>query len=271
MSSGAVDFLDKWQTMIGSALGPFLAVVLSVVGFWIKSKLAAKEELRESLRRITIGLARSVNNLFTTQKQIRQVIKMIDELVARIEMVTDDNTYVLDRVNFPVTGDIYRDTEAGLAKVKSYYLHNKLLFVDGGLKDLNKTLQNVKEDFTELIRQNQMMAALDKPPGQRRAYVQNLKGFAEALKYYSERGLPIMIKLIMQTSVYNERLRKGYRRTIWKYESTQLKYFRNKKQQRDYGRNLGSIDRIDAVLEESVAKELQSAADRAAFLEANPL
>lgn len=271
MSSSTIDFLNKWQTMIGSALGPFLAVVLSAIGFWIKSKLAAKEELKESLRRITIGIARSINGLFTTQKQIKTVVKMIDDLVSQIETITDDRTYVLDKVNFPITGEIYRDADAGLAKVKSYYLHNKLLFIDSGLKDLNKVLQNLKEDFEALIRQNQMMAVLDKPPGQRRAYVQNLKGFADMLRYYAEKGLPIMIKLMMQTSVYNEYLRKRYRRTIWKYESTRFKYFRNKAQQKSYGRTLASVDRIDAAIEEAVKTELKQAADRAVFLEANPL
>lgn len=271
MSSSTIDFLDKWQTMIGSGLGPFLAVVLSAIGFWIKSKLAAREELKESLRRITIGIARSINGLFTTQKQIRVVVKMIDDLVSQVERVTDDRTYVLDKVNFPITGEIYRDADAGLARVKSYYLHNKLLFIDSGLKDLNKVLQNLKEDFEALIRQNQMMAVLDKPPGQRRAYAQNLRGFAEMLRYYADKGLPIMIKLMMQTSVYNEYLRKGYQRTLWKYESTRFKYFRNKAQQKSYGKTLVSVDRIDAAIEEAVKAELKQAADRAAFLEANPL
>lgn len=271
MNPDMIDFFNKWQTMIGSALGPFLAVILSAIGFWIKAKLSAREELKESLRRITIGIARSINGLFTTQKQIRGVVKMINDLVSQIERVTDDHTYVLDKVNFPITGEIYRDADAGLAKVKSYYLHNKLLIIDSGLKDLNKVLQNLKEDFEALIRQNQMMAVLDKPPGQRRAYVQNLKGFTEMLSYYAEKGLPIMIKLMMQTSVYNEYLRKRYRRTIWKYESTRLKYFRNKMQQKSFGKTLASVDRIDAAIEEAVKMELKQAADRAAFLEANPL
>lgn len=271
MSPATINFLDKWQTMIGSALGPFLAIVLSAVSFWIKSKLAARDELNESLRRITIGITRSINGLFVTQKQIRTVVKMIEDLVSKIEKVTDDHTYVLDRANFPITGEIYRDADAGMARVKSYYLHNKLLFIDGGLKDLNKALQNLKEDFEELIRQNQMMAVLDKPPGQRRAYAQNLRGFVEMLRYYADKGLPIMIKLMMQTSVYNEHLRKRYRRTIWKYESTRFKYFKNKKQRKNYGQSLASVDRIDAAIEDAVEAELKRAVDRAAFLEANPL
>ena len=27
------EFINKWQTLVGSALGPFLAVTLSAVGF----------------------------------------------------------------------------------------------------------------------------------------------------------------------------------------------------------------------------------------------
>jgi len=47
------EFVNKWQTLIGSALGPFLAVILSAIVFWIKSTL-----LYGKLKTFTINIAK---------------------------------------------------------------------------------------------------------------------------------------------------------------------------------------------------------------------
>ncbi|MBI3335850.1 MAG: hypothetical protein HY001_05160, partial [Candidatus Portnoybacteria bacterium] len=48
--SELVNFLYRWQELAGAAIGPFLAVILSAIGFWIKSIMESKKELKEFLR-----------------------------------------------------------------------------------------------------------------------------------------------------------------------------------------------------------------------------
>ncbi len=52
-------FITKWQILIGSALGPFLAIMLSALGFLLKSIFKNKKERKENLRRIEVGITRS--------------------------------------------------------------------------------------------------------------------------------------------------------------------------------------------------------------------
>lgn len=64
-------FLDTWQTLVGAALGPFLAVVLSAIGFWIKSIVENKRERKEFLRRIEVGITRSLDDTYKTRQKLK--------------------------------------------------------------------------------------------------------------------------------------------------------------------------------------------------------
>lgn len=62
--------------------------------------------------------------------------------------------FSLKSINYPTIRDIYRDTDLPNFKVKSYYLHNKLLWTDAGIKETNETVISLKNDFAELQRKN---------------------------------------------------------------------------------------------------------------------
>lgn len=148
------EFINKWQTLIGSALGPFLAVILSAIGFWIKSAIGSKNERKEFLRRIEIGITRSLDDTFKTRIKLQYFVSRLRSLITEIKAVTDERHFSLESINYPTIRDIYRDIEAPNFKVKSYYLHNKLLWADAGIKETNETVISLKNDFAELQRKN---------------------------------------------------------------------------------------------------------------------
>lgn len=74
------EFLNKWQTLIGSALGPFLAVILSAIGFWIKSIIDNKKERKEFLRRIEVGITRSLDDTFKTRIKLQYFVSRLRTL-----------------------------------------------------------------------------------------------------------------------------------------------------------------------------------------------
>ena len=117
------NFIKEWQELIGAALGPFLAIILSAIGFWIKSVIKDKKERKEFLRRIEISLARSLNDIFTAREQLRWFSGRVKNLAAESKAITNDKIFFLNRVNFPTVREIYRDTDMPNFKVKSYYLH----------------------------------------------------------------------------------------------------------------------------------------------------
>lgn len=268
------NFVDKWQGLIGSALGPFLAVVLSAIGFWIKSVIEGKKERKELLRRIEISLARSLNDTFTAREQLKWFSGRIKDLVAESKLITSDKIFFLNRINFPTTREIYRDIDMPNFKIKSYYLHNKLMWIDAGTKEMNETVSNLKNDFEDLIRQNQMLVAVMRdnpnPPRQREAYERNLESFAKAIDDYVSKSIKQGIEIMTQVKIYNEKMRKRYGYWFWwKIEGTRFKYFRTKAKQKEFARNLDSLGRIDGIIKGEVDSLIKKAEERSKKLAQN--
>jgi len=265
------EFLNKWQSLIGSALGPFLAVILSAIGFWIKSALEGKRERKESLRRIEISMARSLNDVFTVREQLKWFSGRIKEMANEARGINDDKTFFLNRINFPTTRGVYHDIEMPNFKIKSYYLHNKCMWVEAGIKEMNETVSNLKNDFEDVIRQNEVLIAVMRnnpnPRVQREAYVRNLETFAKAIDEYVSKSIRQAIQIMTQVKIYNEKLRKKHGYWFWwKLEGTKFKYFRTKAQQKEFSRNLDSLDRIDKRIQKEVESMTTKAEARAVQL-----
>lgn len=261
-------FIKEWQELIGAALGPFLAIILSATGFWIKSIIEDKKERKEFLRRIEISLARSLNDIFTAREQLRWFSGRVKNLAAESKSITDDKIFFLNRVNFPTVREIYRDVDMPNFKIKSYYLHNKLMWIDAGTKEMNEVVLNLKNDFADLIRQNELLVAVMRnnpnPKMQRMAYEQNLESFANAVVDFTSKSMRQGMEIMTQVKIYNEKLRRrnGYL-FLWKQEGTKFKFFRNKKEQKAFSRNLDSLDRIDKIIQKEVEAAIKNAEDRA--------
>lgn len=251
---------------MGSFLGPFLAVILSAIGFWLKSKIEGRKERKELLRCIEVSITRTLNDTYTIREQLRRFLEMVRRLEADARAITNPRMFFLERINFPAIREVYRDMEMPNFKVKSYYLHNKVLFVDAGAKEINETIAMLKNDFEGLIRQNEMLVALMRnnpnPPAQRQMYADNLRNFVNAVERYIAH-IQEGIKFMTQIKVYNDNLRKKHGYWFrWKNESTKFKYFLNKTEQKKFARNPVSLDRIDSVIENEVQKSIEEAEAR---------
>lgn len=260
--------------MIGAFLGPFLAVVLSAIVFWVKSIIENKKERKEFLRRIEISVTRSLNDACTVREQLKWFSGRVKNLAAEARAITDDKIFFLNRINFPAIAEVYRDMEMVNFKVKSYYLHNKLLWIDAGIKEMNETISNLKNDFEDLIRQNEILIAVMRsnpnPRAQRETYDRNLETFAEAINEYIPKGVQQGIRIMIQIKVYNEQIRKRYGCWFWwKHEGTKFKYFRNKIEQKEFTRNLDSLDRIDKTIQKKVEFAIAEAKKRSVKLSKN--
>lgn len=265
---GLVRFLDHWQTLVGSTVGPFLAVILSAIGYLIVRAIEARKEYKEMLRRIEISTTRSLEGIYRVRWTLKNFVSRVNGLAKDIKTITDGNYFSLDSVNFPTTRKIYRDIEVPNFKVKSYYLHNYLLWIDAGIEETNDIVANIKNDFGELMRRNELIVALEKdnkkpnPARQRNAYVDNLESFAKMIEKYIE-SFPHSIEIMVQAKVYNEHLRGrfgfGFR---WKHESVSCRYFRNKIDLKKFSKNLDSLESIDKAIQKEVDKEIAEATKR---------
>ncbi|PIR76699.1 MAG: hypothetical protein COU32_00665 [Candidatus Magasanikbacteria bacterium CG10_big_fil_rev_8_21_14_0_10_42_10] len=268
------DFVNTWQSLIGAALGPFLAVILSALGFWLKSIFETKKERKEFLRRIEIGITRSFDDTFKTRMKLQYFASRLRQLIADIQKITDEKHFSLETINYPTIKDIYRDIEAPNFKVRSYYLHNKLLWADSGIKETNETVISFKHDFSELQRKNEMLVILmmqnqsPNPTQQRGVYIENLSSFANAIDEFIKKFMGQGIEIMTQIKIYNEYLRKkhGYW-FLWKHEGTRFKYFQNKIDQKKFSRNLDSLEKIDKAIQKEVDNAIRNADVRASKLQ----
>ncbi len=262
-------FINKWQTLIGSALGVLLAIILSLVGFLIKSVIESKKERKEFLRRIEIGITRSLEDTYKTRQELQIFVARLRSLITEIRDATEACQFDFTSINYPMMPDIHRDIDAPNFKVKNYYLHNKLLFADAGIKKINETVTGFKNNFAELQRKNELLIILmcqnqtPNPDHQRREYVASLGSFANAMDEFMSRFIKQGIEIMAQIKIYNEHLRKKYGHCfLWNCEGTKFKYFRNKTEQRAFARNLDSLERIDKTIQKEVELAIAGAEQR---------
>jgi len=264
------DFLDHWQTIIGAGLGPFLAVILSAIGFWAKSEIEKNREIWESMRRIEIGSTATLNDVFFTRELLLRFAKQVRDLAAAARAEKDERTFFLHRINVPAFLEVYRDPGIHMLKVRSYYIHNQTIFSDSRTKEINRILGQLKPDFEDVLRQNEILVTLMQsrekpdPPTQRKAYAENLEAFASGIENYATEKLKDPIRALTQIKVYNDMLRKRHWRGYymwWKMESPRFKFFLPKEERAKF-RTLEGVDRIDAMIEPGVQKAIKTAEER---------
>jgi hypothetical protein len=250
------EFINKW----GSTIGPSLAVLVSAFGFWVKSVRKNRAERKESLRRIEIGTTRSLNDVDKTRQKLENFVSRLRDSADNIKAITDSFTFSLDGTNFPSIREVYRDAEAPNFTIKSYYLHNKLLWIDAGIKEINGMMISFKNDFTELLRKNELHVILIKqnktpdPTRQRMDYANNLESFANAIEKFNNEFIEDVVEIMAQVKIYNAHVyaKRGFL-FLWKHEGTSCKFFRNEKERQNFYGNPDSLSRIDKVLTEEVS------------------
>lgn len=258
-----VEFLFKWQTLVGSFLGPFLAIFLSYAAYLLKEEFQKRKDRKEAIRRAEITFAITINQLHVTIKQLNDFITRVKKIISEIEAATDHSKYYLIETNFPSVINIYFDEDLIKMKFKSYYIHNKILMIDTGIKLTNGSLQAIKYDYEKLLKRNELIAEKNNPESQRKTYVKNLEGYVKMVQDFLDTLKDGNIKTIVQAKVYNLKLMKKNYRTIWKYEGSSLKYFKNKKEIEKYNGDILAVERIDELIEKEVIEVLGKANKRA--------
>jgi len=265
-----VAFVKEWQTLVGAALGAFLAVIGSLITYAINSANEERKRRKEFLRQIEISMARSLNDTFVAREQLTWFSQRVRHLAAEARSITNNREFFLVRINFPTTREIYRDVGMPNFKIKSYYLHNKIMWVDAGIKEMNETISNLKNDFENLIRQNEVLIALMRenpnPQIQRDAYARNLDGFAKAIDEYIEKSIKQGVEIMTQVKVYNNYLHEPCGFVFrWKNEGIGFRLFCKKFELIKVANSLEDLDRVDAdkEIKAEVIAAIQKAEDRA--------
>lgn len=262
----STEFIKEWQTLIGSALGPFLAIILSALGFLLKGLLQKRSNRREAIRRAEIAFSQTLSHLLVAVSQLEDFIVRAKTILEEVRGVTDPNFYAIQETNFPATIAIYFDEELIKMRLKSYYVHNKILITDYLIRSANGNIQQFRYDFERLLDRNERMATLERmrPLAQRAAFVENFGGFIAMIETFINSLKTENALSIAQAKVYNLKLMKNHLWTVWKYEGTALKYFGDRKSMERYNGSMDAVDRINDLMKEEAEKLMREARDRVA-------
>ncbi len=200
-------FLSEWQDLIGSLVGaaaPLILYLLTINYF----------DRKEALRKIEITNTYTLQSLVNMQHKIDFFIKQMEGLA--IDFRTKNNP--LSRINSPAWGNIYFDPEGHNARIKSYYLHNKILIINGNIADTNLALGNFRSSFEELKNLSETIITLNQEAMRDATirkqicdgFAEQTENFAKSLKGYADGMLPKAVKHSQQIRVYNKELRKKW-------------------------------------------------------------
>ena len=253
--------LFKWQTLIGALIGPVLAFLFSI---FFSSVEKFRTEIKENIRRIEIGLTSVLNDIYEIREELKKFVLDIRRIITEAESFTDNNSYFLVWAVFPPIREVWFDNEIAILRSRSLYLHNKLLWIGGGIRNVNISVNEIRESYRVLIADNQRFSISKSmlPQQQREAYIQNLSSFAnhiDGFLTYLEKGIEILV----QAKVFNIKLKeKGFLRSLWIYEGVSFNYFENKKAIQVYTSIFEIQNRVDKRLKSETEKLINEAERR---------
>lgn len=261
IATTTVAFLDKWQTLVGAALGPFLAILLSLIGFCLAQIYGSRKDRKEAIRITEVSITQTINDIYSTRKKLEDLVRRLKQLAQEGRAITDDRTYFLATTNFPAVRDIFFNFNLPNLRFGSPYLHNQLMFGSAAIKEMNSWLQEMKANFSTLMENTKFMITLDpkpQPAHQRANYAEDLENFATAVETFLD-YVRVCIKETTQIKVYNLKLMGGRFRTIWKHERWRFRYFKTAEELQKYRKWSNLLDRVNQAIESEVDKSLREA------------
>lgn len=222
-----IEFIYKWQTLIGSAAGPFLALILSAFSFWVKTSIDRQKNYQESLRKIEISITRSLNDIANVKVYLDTFHTEIINFSNEIRKNNPDDFFA-GMLRFQTINTIFNDPDLPRLPTKSYYLHNKILYLYVLIQRWNQDLSDFKDDYKDIRQLNEMTISLSKsaltPQIQRNVYATNLEEYAKNLEDYVSKNFEPTVQMMVEIKIYVSKIRSRFGFiNRWRYENTKKK------------------------------------------------
>lgn len=260
-----LNIIKEWQTLVGVLVGSFIGAWMSLMGLYFRDIFKEMNRRKEGRRRIEISSTRALNDIITVKMNLFLFITRTEKIIEEInKFIDDDSKFVLSDTNFPHL-KIFLDPMLPEIVTKSYYVHNKILGIDTGVKVLNDSLIDLKQNFPLFFKKNEFLVVNQASKReQKETYRGNLKDFNILIKEnLISNSIDVGMKTLMQLKVYNSKMRGRWGWYMrWKYERVDFKYFRGYKEISNYNQELTCIERIDELIESEVLDMLKKGAEK---------
>jgi hypothetical protein len=244
--------MKEWQELLGAMVG----VLAPFIFYFFVQMYEKNKKHKNDLIFLEKVLVMSINNIVDIELTIKDFIETkIVFLLKQIEDKTEKD-YSAERAFFPLFSSHALDLRVLELDLKSGYLENIIAQIFLNSKDLASSLQDVRDQFRDLIDTNSQMAFqnLNKPILHNKIFRENIQQFREMLvESLINKNIKIyLVRLLVAHRAVSTLIKIGFRR--WsRLFSGRFKFFFWKKDYRIYLSK--TSERIDQYLEGSLLED----------------
>ncbi len=252
MEKGFLETIFLWQDLVGAIIG-----AATPLFFWLFIELYRNyKKHRDDLYYLEKLLVLTINNLIDSRKTIKHFIDVrLVSLQKQIDEESAHGRYCVSMAFLPLFVIHSFDESALELKIKSGYIDNQLNRIVALSKDYVIAIDDLREQYkqTYLIQKEIAFSKLNPAVPQNNSYKANIEEFRKIVKEaIFEKNMKAYIKLLVTTREAVNFIRRKHI-FLWKLKFTaSFKYFRNKKQFKDYKENL--VIEIENFLKEDIEK-----------------
>ncbi|MHA1657853.1 MAG: hypothetical protein ACTSUT_01860 [Promethearchaeota archaeon] len=250
-----INFIDNWQTLVGSAIG----IILPIAFWYYKRYCDKKEKHKEILDYLEKYLVNATNSIYDTRFTIEKFLNNQFKGLKENVKMRNDSCYSTDYAFFPFIGMDFIDYKILSINTKSGYLDNKMALVLRNLKDLTASIDDSRRQFTHTVDMNNEMASkkLNAPSVQNSMYKKNLEEFEKMIReIILGKNIKTAIYTLTSSRIVLLELRKiGVKKWKRKFAGTSFRYFKGKKELNKFKKSVP--DRIDEYFKEKIDKEIK--------------
>lgn len=195
-----IQFLHKWQTLVGSVVGAATPFIL----WWFSEKYRESKKRSERLYFFDRMLVDRINNLHEIKKAMQVFLnERIPTLISGIRDY-DEKTYALDWAFFPLFSREPIEADVLSLHIGSGYIDNKLGHVFRLSKDFSQIIEDSRRQFEHTIEINKLLIInkLPLPASQKESYVANLEEFKLiATRDIVEKNINTYMKCLIETRI----------------------------------------------------------------------
>ncbi|QSH39611.1 hypothetical protein JXR01_01185 [Candidatus Kaiserbacteria bacterium] len=217
-----VDFLNKWQTIVGALIGAAAPLIVYFIGKRQDEYYAYLVRLDKSLSLAVVNLSEIDNTLHTfVRGSLQKLIDSVTQTAKQDEFVA--------RAFVPLLFTYELPEEIIKLSTKTAYIDNNLLLVYSRSKELDPMVADIGRQYDKTYELQLTLVGSKMTPGSQittdlnSMYAQNLESFKAYIEeYWAKNNMPIYLKELVQLQVAVRELREmrrlGWIVWRWKYE-----------------------------------------------------
>lgn len=249
-----LDFIFRWQTLIGAIIGASTPFVL----WWFTEMCRRYREYKDGIELLEKLIVDQMNLLIDAKRTIGIFVdEKISKLIQALESDKSD-AYNVGLVFFPLFSIRQLDSSIHNINTKSGYVYSKIAKIFSISADFPLIMDDLRRQFEYTLQNNRELSLLkvNSPEIQKTAFIGDLKRYAQVVNYEMLKvNIPVYLKVLAEAKIALSTLRKiGYIRWQLRFNPKCRFYFKKE----NYKKHLESVsDKIDQYFRGDVRKLLE--------------